>query len=169
MANYRGHLVGGFVGAVVYSALMLAVPVKQLAEYAALLSDWQPLAAVFIIAMLFGLFPDVDTNSKAQDIFYWVVFPIDVVLIWSGHLQAAAYLGLIAMLPVVTHHRGWTHSKWAAFVVPLPIVVVSYLYDAKMLPISLVFYGAAVVGYLSHLLLDGLLIRQIRIRGGWAH
>lgn len=165
MANYRGHLVGGFIGAVGYTTLMLFVPVQQFAEYAKLLNDWQPLAAVFVIAMLFALFPDVDTNSKAQDIFFWVVFPLDAFLIATGNLQAAAYLGLIAMLPVLTHHRGWTHRKWAAFVVPLPIVLVPYLYDDRVLAISLVFYGAAVVGYLSHLLLDGLLIKQFRIRG----
>ena len=84
MSNYRGHLIGGFAGAVGYTALMLFVPVERFAEYAALLSDWQPLAAVFVIAMLFALFPDVDTNSKAQDIFFWTVFPLDILLIWSG-------------------------------------------------------------------------------------
>ncbi len=164
MSNYRGHLVGGLIGAAIYTAVMLFVPVQRLAEYANLLHDWQPLAAVFVIAMLFALFPDVDTNSKAQDIFFWTVFPLDALLIWSGHLQAAAYLGLIAMLPIITHHRGWTHSKWAVWIVPLPIILVPYVYDSKMLAISCVYYGAAVTGYLSHLLLDGLLVRGIRFR-----
>ncbi len=164
MANYRGHLVGGFVGAVIYTAAMLFVPVEQLAEYAHLLNDWQALTAIFVLAMLFGLFPDVDTNSKAQDIFYWIVFPLDALLIWNGYLQAAAYLGFIAMLPIIAHHRGWTHRKWAAFIVPLPIVLIPYLYDEKMLGISLVYYGAAVIGYLSHLLLDGLIWRWFRVR-----
>lgn len=77
------------------------------------------------------------------------------------------YLGLIGILPLLGHHRGITHSKLAAFLVPLPIVLVPYLYDEKMLPISLVHYGAAVVGYLSHLLLDGLLWKRFRWRGGW--
>lgn len=164
MANYRGHLAGGFVGAAVYTAVMLFVPVKEFAEYANLLHGWQAVAGVLIIAMLFGLFPDVDTNSKAQDIFYGFVFPLDAALIWNGNIHAAAFLGLIAMLPILTHHRGWTHAKWAAFLVPLPILLVPYIYDGKMLAISLVYYGAAVVGYLSHLLLDGLLTRHFRIR-----
>lgn len=167
MSSYKGHLVGGFVGAAGYTVLMLFMPIEQFAEYARLLNDWQPLTAVFIIAMLFALFPDVDTNSKAQDIFFWAVFPLDIILIWQGYLQAAAYLGLVAMLPIVTHHRGWTHARWAAFVVPLPLVVVPYLYNTKMLPISLVFYGAAVVGYMSHLLLDGMLWKRIRMGAGW--
>lgn len=163
MANYRGHLAGGLAAATVYTGVMLLVPVKEFAEYANFLHDWQPLAAVFVVSMLFGLFPDVDTNSKAQDIFYWAVFMFDVLLIWTGNIQAAAYLGVVAMLPILAHHRGWTHAKWAAFIVPLPIVIVPYLYDDKMMAISLVFYGAAVMGYLSHLLFDGLLVRSFRI------
>ncbi|MFZ1812214.1 MAG: metal-dependent hydrolase [Candidatus Saccharimonadales bacterium] len=164
MANYRGHIAGGVVAGCIYATALMFVPVEQLAEYAGVLNDWQALAAVLVIAQLFALFPDVDTNSKAQDIFFWMVFPLDILLIWSGYLQAAAYLGLIAMLPIVTHHRGWTHRKWAMLLVPLPIILVPYVYNEKMLSISLVYYGAAVAGYFSHLLLDGLIWRKFRIK-----
>ena len=163
MASYKGHLVGGFVGAVVYTGVMTFVPVERFAEYAHLLKDWQPLAAVFIFSMLFSLFPDVDTKSKGQGIFYWAAFLLDVLLIVNHYLQAAAYLGIVAMLPLLTKHRGWTHAIWSAFLIPLPIIVVPYLYDEKLFSISLVFYGAAVAGYLSHLLFDGLLIKWFRV------
>lgn len=143
---------------------MLFVPVEQFAESARLLTDWQAMAAVFVVGILFGLFPDVDTNSKAQDIFFGFAFIIDILLIWSRHIQAAAYLGLIAMLPIVTHHRGWTHSKLAMVLVPLPILVIPGLYDIAMLPISIVLYGAAVSGYFSHLFLDGLIWKKFRIK-----
>lgn len=165
MASFRGHLVGGVAAAAAYTAVMLFVPVERFAEYANLLHDWQPLAAVFVVAMLFSLFPDVDTNSKAQDIFYWVIFSIDVLLIWAGNIHAAAYLGLVAMLPILTHHRGWTHALWAAFLVPAPLVIVPYVYSQNMLSFMLVLYGAAVVGYLSHLLLDGRISRAFRFIG----
>lgn len=164
MANYKGHLIGGAVCTGIYTAVISNAPVERFAEYARLLQDWQALAAVFVIGMLFALFPDVDTNSKGQDIFYWIIFPITVLLIYSGQFQAAAYLGMIAMLPVLTHHRGWTHSKWAMVLVPLPIVIIPYLYSDKVLAISLVYYGAAVVGYFSHLLLDGLIWKKFRIK-----
>jgi len=164
MANYRGHIVGGIVFTAVYAGAMMFVPIEQFAESARLLQDWQAMAAVFVIGILFALFPDVDTNSKAQDIFFGFAFIIDVLLLWGKHILAAAYLGLIAMLPIITHHRGWTHSKWAMFVVPLPIVLVPWLYDASILPISIVFYGAAVVGYFSHLFLDGLIWKRFRIK-----
>lgn len=164
MANYKGHIAGGLVVGVAYAVAMTGVPVEQLAEYARLLSDWQALAAVFVIAMLFALFPDVDTNSKGQDIFYWLIFIVDLLLIWNGSFAAAAFLGLIALLPVLTHHRGWTHSKLAMMLVPLPIVLVPWLYSDKLLPIAIVYYGAAVAGYFSHLLLDGLIWKKFRIK-----
>lgn len=164
MANYKGHLVGGVVFTGVYTVAMLFAPVEQLAEYAHLLYDWQAMFAVFVIGMLFALFPDVDTNSKGQDIFYWIVFPLDVLLIYSEQFQAAAYLGLIALLPILTHHRGWTHTKWAMLLIPLPIVLVPLLYSDHVLAISLVYYGAAVVGYFSHLFLDGLIWKRFRVK-----
>ena len=164
MANYRGHLGGGLVLTTLYACVVMFAPLEQMAEYAHLLDDWQPLAAVFVIGMLFSLFPDVDTNSKAQDIFFFIAFPVEALLVWNHYFQAASYLGLIAMLPIVTHHRGWTHAKWAMVVVPLPIVLIPYLANDKVLAISLVYYGAAVVGYFSHLLLDGLIWRRFRIK-----
>ena len=164
MANYKGHLVGGAVLTGVYTVAISNAPVERFAEYAHVLQDYQALIAVFVVGMLFSLFPDVDTNSKGQGIFYWAIFLLDILLIYAGALQAAAYLGLIAMLPVLSHHRGWTHSKWAMFVIPLPLVIIPYLYSEKVLAFSLVLYGAAVVGYFSHLLLDGLIWRKFRIK-----
>ncbi|MEO5499704.1 MAG: metal-dependent hydrolase [Candidatus Saccharimonadales bacterium] len=164
MANYKGHIAGGAVLTGVYTVAMIFAPVERFAEYAALLYDWQAMFAVFVIGMLFALFPDVDTNSKGQDLFYWIIFPLDLLLIYSEQFQAAAYLGVIAILPILTHHRGWTHSKWAMFLIPLPIILIPYLVNDNVLAISVVYYGAAVVGYFSHLLLDGLIWKRFRIK-----
>ncbi|HEX8762557.1 MAG TPA: metal-dependent hydrolase [Candidatus Saccharimonadales bacterium] len=164
MANWKGHVVGGVALGAGYAAAMTVVPIERFAEMAGLLHDWQALAAVLVVSTLFALFPDVDTNSKGQNIFFGLALATDIALIWSGNIQAAAYLGLIAMLPVVGKHRGWTHSKLAMLAVPLPILVVPYLYNDNILPISIVYYGAAVVGYFSHLLLDGLIFKWFRIK-----
>ena len=164
MAGYRGHIAGGLAAALACTLAVSMLPYEQLSTYANLLQGWQTLAGVFMVAMLFALFPDVDIKSKGQALFYWLVFTIDVLLIWNKQIQAAAYLGLLAMLPLLTKHRGWTHSKWAMVLVPLPIVIVPYLYSETMLPISLVYYMAAVSGYFSHLLFDGLVWKHFRIR-----
>lgn len=164
MANYKGHVIGGLAASGVYAVAVSLTPLQQLAESADLLHDWQPLVAVVVIGILFGLFPDVDTNSKAQDLFFWIAFSLAILLLATGNIQAAAYLGLIAMLPIIGHHRGWTHRKWAMFVVPLPIVVVPYLYNQDLLAVAFVYYGAAVAGYFSHLLLDGKIWHRFRIK-----
>lgn len=164
MANYKGHVVGAVALGATYAAALSYVPVEHFAEMAGLLHDWQALAAVLVLSILFALFPDIDTNSKGQNIFFGLALAVDILLIWSGNIQAAAYLGLVAMLPVVGKHRGWTHSKLAMLLVPLPILVVPYLYNQNILPISIIYYGAAVSGYFSHLLLDGLIFKWFRVK-----
>lgn len=165
MANYRGHIAGGLAAGAVCALVLTKYPIRQYAEAAHLLNDWQVLAAFFVLSVLFALFPDTDTNSKGQDIFIGFAFIIDILLIFGGNFHAAAYLGVIALLPIVSHHRGWTHSKWAMFIVPLPILLLPSLYSERLVPVSSVFYLAAVAGYFSHLLLDGLIWRRIRVRG----
>lgn len=161
MAGYKGHVAGGVIASSLYVGTISFLPIAYLAEKANLLTNWQATAAIFVIGILFGLFPDVDTNSKAQDMFFGIAFIIDVLLLATGSIQAAAYLGLIAMLPILGHHRGWTHKKWAMLVVPLPILVLPYLYNEAILPIATIYYGAGVIGYFSHLFLDKLIIRKI--------
>lgn len=164
MANWKGHVVGGIVLGSAYTGAVSYAPVQHFAEKVGLLHDWQALVAVMVLSVLFALFPDIDTNSKGQNIFYGIALAFDILLIWSGNIQAAAYLGLIAMLPVVGKHRGWTHSKLAMLLVPLPIVLVPYMYDHRVLDISVIYYGAAVAGYFSHLLLDGLIVKWFRVK-----
>lgn len=164
MANYRGHIVGGLAAGSLYALLLSKVPVESYAEAVRLLSDWQAVAALFVLSMLFALFPDVDTNSKGQDLFMGFAFLVDLLLVLEGAFQAAAYLGLIAMLPIISRHRGWTHTKWAMLLVPSPLLIVPYAYNENALPIAAIYYGAAVAGYFSHLLLDGLIWRRFRVR-----
>lgn len=165
MAGYRGHIVGAVICTGAYigaAALLSSNGIVQEAEH--LLDGWQIPISLLVIGVLFGLWPDVDTNSVGQNIFFGLAFFTDIVLIAMGRFEAAAYLGLLAMTPIVGHHRGWTHSFWAMLLVPLPIVVVPYLHNKNLLPLTVVIYGAAVVGYFSHLLLDGKVIKGFAIR-----
>lgn len=164
MANWKGHIAVGVGAGVTVVLAADALPLTALASATHLLSDVQALTGLIVVAILFVLFPDVDTNSKAQDIFFGLAFICDVLLLLSGELQAAAYLGLIAMLPILGHHRGWTHSKWAMVVVPLPILALPIMYSQANTGIALLFYSAAVAGYFSHLLLDGQIIKTFRIK-----
>ena len=162
MANYKGHIAGGAGFCFVYVGLLAVLPWSVLTSTAGILSNWQFVAGLFVVGILFGLWPDIDTNSKAQDIFFGVAFVADIALVATGRIEAAAYLGLLAMTPIVGKHRGWTHSFWAMILVPLPILLVPYLNNQYILPTSFLLYGAAVTGYFSHLFFDGLVTKKIR-------
>jgi membrane-bound metal-dependent hydrolase YbcI (DUF457 family) len=164
MANYKGHIAGGAGFCALYVVALGFLPGALLTETAGILSNWQFVAALFVLAILFGLWPDIDTNSKAQNLFIGLAFALDIVLIATNRIEAAAYLGLLAMTPIVGKHRGWTHSFWAMVLIPSPILIVPYLNNEYILPASFLFYGASVVGYFSHLYFDGLVHKRLGLR-----
>jgi hypothetical protein len=165
MSGYRGHIAGGIVVNTAYIAAIYIFANHVITKAGIRLEDWQLLVGLYVLAVLFALWPDVDTNSIGQNIFFGIAFIADILLIATGRFEAAAYLGLLAMTPIVGKHRGWTHSRIAMVLVPAPIVIVPYLHSPKLLPLCLLLYGAAVAGYFSHLLLDGLIIKFIRFKG----
>lgn len=166
MPGYKGHIAGAVAANTVYIAAVKTIHPQTINDTANLLSQTEMLAGLFVIAILFGLWPDVDTNSKGQDIFYGLAFIADVVLLSTGRVEAAAILGLLAMTPILSKHRGWTHSKLAMVLVPSPFLIIPYLYRPEILHVALLIYGAAFFGYFSHLLLDGRIVRWIHVRGG---
>jgi chromate transport protein ChrA len=163
MAGYKGHIAGAAAFAAVYLVLMAYVAwvyaVHQ--QFSDLELVAYPLALV-ALTILFGLWPDVDTDSKGRRLFYWVFALVDVFLIATERFEAAAYLGFFALLPALDHHRGWTHTWWAMLLIPSPLLLWPYLAWPEQPLVGLPFYGAAVVGYLSHLYMDGLVFRRWR-------
>ncbi|CCH47649.1 metal-dependent hydrolase [Pseudodesulfovibrio piezophilus] len=147
MPGYKGHLAGGL-----FFAVMGLVGVTLL--------GWlllTPLLALGLIGfcLLGALFPDVDTDSKGQRLYYLIFAIVDLGFILQQHYLWASWLGLFAMLPPMGSHRGWTHTWWAMVVVPLPIIVVpAVILGGEGLKLFVLFYVAFVVGYFSHLLLD---------------
>ena len=155
MAGYKGHLAGAGVFVAGYLAVLgyaFAVDAAY-QQFSPLEQIGYPLAIV-VLALLFGLWPDVDTTSKGQQVFYSIFFVADVFLIVTEQFRAAAYLGLVALLPILSRHRGWTHTWWAMLLIPSPLLILPYLHVPERPLVGLPFYGAAVVGYLSHLVVD---------------
>jgi membrane-bound metal-dependent hydrolase YbcI (DUF457 family) len=165
MPGYKGHIAGAVAVNAAYVGALQVVHPAAIQDTAQMLSHWQMLAGLFVVAILFGLWPDIDTNSKGQDIFFGLAFIVDIALIATGRIEAAALLGLLAMTPILGKHRGWTHSKLAMLLVPAPIIIVPYFYRPEILHVALVVYGAAFAGYFSHLLLDGRIFRWFHIKG----
>jgi len=147
MPGYRTHLAGGVVLAAGGLAFLFWAGLYR--------PGWEKAAVLLAIAALAALFPDVDTDSRGQHLFYSGLFILDVGLIATERYVWAALLGLFAMLPAIGRHRGWTHTWWASLAVPLPLLLLPpYLFGADWQGFA-PHYLAAVGGYVSHLLMDG--------------
>jgi len=148
MPGYKGHLAGGL-----FFAVMGLVGCVLFAWIAV---DPMLGAALIGFCLLGALFPDVDTDSKGQNIFYLVFAAVDLGMILCKQYVWAAWLGFFAMLPAIDSHRGWTHTWWAMLLVPTPILLIPMMVrGTEAVTVFLPFYLAFVTGYFSHLLLDG--------------
>ena len=165
MPGYRRHLAGATLFAGAYLAALAALYGVDASPAGLSLPELVVYSvALFGICLMFGIWPDVDTNSLGRKVFYSLFIVVDVVLIATRQFEEAAYLGLFALLPAVSKHRGWTHTKWAMLLVPSPLLIVpGILFPDRMLS-GLPFYGAAVVGYFSHLCIDGKIFSLKRRR-----
>lgn len=146
MPGHAGHLVGG---AVLGTAVLGGLAVSGL-----FVPDLRQGVVLGALVLLGALFPDVDTDSKGQRLFYVILAALDVALIVQGAYKWAAVLGLAAMFPAIGQHRGWTHTWWAMLVVPLPLLLLPMWRYGTPLDVIVPYYAATVVGYASHLLLD---------------
>jgi len=115
--------------------------------------DWRVLP-LFAVALAMALWPDVDITSKFQKFFYRILIAVDVGLLLGKRYQEAAVLGLLAMVPIVSRHRGWTHTLWAAVLVPAPLALLPMYLDGEVTWVGLPYYLAGLIGYVSHLVLD---------------
>ncbi|GFM33116.1 metal-dependent hydrolase [Desulfovibrio subterraneus] len=146
MPGYQAHMIagagmaGGIIGGATYMGWISTDPMST--------------AILVTIATLAALFPDCDTESKGQNFFYAIMAVTDIALIIYEHYKWASILGLFAMLPALGKHRGWTHTWWAMLLVPLPIMALPWVFFRTSWEETLPYYLAAVVGYLSHLILD---------------
>ena len=153
MPNYKGHLVGA-LGAYAAAVLLFSLtraPVPVLAQG-------------LLFTCLGGLFPDIDTKSKGQKIFYifFVCAIIGLIVYQQYHLLA--FTSLMGSLPLLVSHRGLFHNIWFMFVLIMgsSIVLVSLF---PSLSASIVRNGCFFsLGVFSHLLLDFGFMRVFRLR-----
>ncbi len=151
MPGYRGHIsVSIGITALFYTVVAifsLSVGVFHQPEV---------IIGVSISVLLFGLWPDVDTNSLGQDIFYPIFLVTAIVLLIMNRTFESAVVGIFSMLPTVGKHRGWTHSWWAALLIPSLFLIIIPSLMARQMSLTLWPYAASgTIGYLGHLFADG--------------
>ena len=155
----RGHLTGG--------ALVAWVTASCASTLGLVPGVTHPLWwGVAMTAVFFSLFPDVDTDSVPRRWFYRGVLLVLLYLAWTDSWVAATVVAGLALLPLVDHHRGWTHGRFVPLLLPAALGLGLLWWEGWgrndlswrdiLTPVRLVFSGAAIVGWYTHLLLDGL-------------
>ena len=144
MSLYKGHLAGGVFAFIIY-LVILAVFFSYKPTYETLI--W------FGLCILGSIWPDIDTSSTAQKLFYGFFLILDGIFLLAGQFTKAAILGFFALLPIIGKHSGWTHSISAAFIIPSPLIVLPVI-KPELNAGGLEYYIPVVIGYLSHLVLD---------------
>lgn len=146
----RGHLAGGALagGGVVAAGTALG----------SLPGLGHPLAwAAFATALFFALFPDVDTDSLPRRWFYRGVLAALAWLAGRRRFEEATLVAVAALLPLVDHHRGWTHGRFTPLLVALAATGALWWWgDWPPGASESVLLAAAVAGWYTHLVLDGL-------------
>ena len=127
MSGYKGHLIYSvLIGVIAYSLFFVISSFLPIKHYF-ILSGVEGVVMQLFLLVFFGLFPDIDTKSKFQVTFYFALFLINGFLIYKKDYQTSSYLGFLALLPIFSKHRGWTHSFWAAFLMPALIFLLPIL------------------------------------------
>ena len=168
MSLYRNHAVTGVsVYGAFYLVAFVAVAVLKLKfnyslPYPIITTDLASLLACFFIAFFSSIFPDVDTKSRAQILFYRLIFLVEVALMLRRKFETAAILGLFAITPLLGGHRGWTHSRMAMLFVPSLFILIPSLIGGGFILEGLPFSIASFIGYVSHLYRDGRLFGRKR-------
>jgi len=150
MASGKGHILGGLV----FLWLFLTI----LANFFFVPSAME-IIIFTAIAVMFSLWPDVDIKSIGQKVFYTIFFVTDAILVfYFQDYKTAAFFGLLIILPILAKHRGWTHSRLTAVLLPTPLLLVPmYVFEGSIAQ-GIPYYFAAVTGYFSHLFFDKKLI-----------
>ncbi|MFM8454509.1 MAG: metal-dependent hydrolase [Gammaproteobacteria bacterium] len=164
--NFRGHLIGGAV-----SGLALVLPLAGF--YQAQMPGGVGSSMHFKLlgtTLIFSLFPDLDIQSIPQRWFYRSIL---ILLLYLGYLEAyklALFVSIVAILPLLSGHRGWTHRLWAPLFSPIFLAILYeyfmsqsrffYKFSLQKAIHSVLlhkwFVFAACVGWFTHLCLDYL-------------
>ncbi|MBN1349754.1 metal-dependent hydrolase [candidate division KSB1 bacterium] len=158
MSDFAGHSRAG-----IKTFLWLSIPIL-LWQYFKTDSAIGFLKALWCVPVCFALcyfgalFPDVDIKSKSQKIVSGVFIIIIAIFILAGYYGWAAGFGIFILIASFFKHRGFMHSKWAAFLLPLPLLIVPLLVTARLKDIGIEYYLSAVAGYLSHLRSDSSVV-----------
>ncbi len=163
MSGFKGHIIGAVIVDILVISLLFFIS-KYLQQhfhwslFSVLFPNYWNLAILILISIMFSLFPDIDTNSVGQHFFYFIFLALDIFLFLIKSYKWAAILGIFAMLPALSKHRGFTHSKIFAVIICSPLLLLPMYVEGNFTLSGCPYFSPALIGYLSHLLFDGKLL-----------
>ena len=153
MPNYKTHLVAGTV---TYAGLLVAMQ-----------SSFNPnlfTALQWLSCCLIGsLFPDIDTKSKIQKLFYIFLLIVLITLTLKNKTKLFMPLSFIGIIPLIVNHRGIFHKLWFIIAIGLTIVLIVNIYSPSQTTLALNNVIFFIAGAFSHLWLDLGIRKTIKI------
>lgn len=182
MGGFKEHYTAGIFSYTIFFSI-LTLGSLVIAFLYELPRNWNPTIPTtltstllcFCIALLCSLWPDIDIKSKSQQIFYSLFSVFNLILIVRQSYKISAFFGFFAMLPMLGKHRGWTHSRLTMIIFPSFFVFIPLYFESGSRDIFdfweqikgldwrselsqvLPLYLAGVIGYATHLQVDGIL------------
>ena len=148
MPSYRGHLAGG-------AATFILV--QQLTQKVAIFPKSPKYLFLAAMACALGsLFPDIDTKSMGQKIFYMILSMLTFASIISKQWALLPAIFPVVLLPFLVRHRGITHRILFVTLVPLLIPLIVSTCTPGFYKTAWLIYIYFTSGALSHLALDYL-------------
>ncbi len=143
MAQGTDHIVGGVATWLFFAYIFRAYITSPLL-----------LSSLLVCAIAGSLFPDIDIKSKGQNFFYGIMAPAYIFLFARGQWVLCFLVGLCALVPLLTHHRGLFHRWWFICVFASLwgfALIHMFPHNVFDLELGTLFF---ILGALSHLWLD---------------
>ncbi len=144
MPGYKGHLIGG---AIAFACVIVGVSYWQKPSFFLAMH-------YFVCSLLGSLFPDVDTKSRGQGIFYRTLLMVLAFLLFNGEHYFFVILSLLGLAPLLVGHRGLFHKP--SFLIIIPLLIFSICFFCGLVNPQIGFGYAIffIAGSLSHIILD---------------
>lgn len=155
MPGYRGH----FFGAVLFFCISIALLLVLECSI-----SWKMCGQALLFTLLGALFPDIDTKSQGQKLFYTLIFLLIIGSIFYKKYLFGLLVAVCSFVPLFSNHRARFHSLWFALMLVALVSVLAitqFSLNATLVLRNGIFF---LIGVYSHLVLDFGFKKSIRKR-----
>ncbi|KKQ33128.1 MAG: hypothetical protein US49_C0002G0023 [candidate division TM6 bacterium GW2011_GWF2_37_49] len=146
MPGYKTHLTIGVLSFVSISYAVTMIYPQIL--------NFTTLFVGLFSCMLGSIFPDIDTVSKMQRIFYFLAAIFVMLSFLLNNFTIFAIFAALSLIIFVLKHRTITHNLIFILILAASLPIYTYFYHAPFLRESLIAAALFAVGSFSHIFID---------------